>query len=300
MIKFRNSEKIYDVEVSIVEWRTVIQLSGKELPTEFSDFDVLNDEEVVVDYFEGFNIIYDSGDGYIQLTNDENIYYNYLIYNENNYVINTIISTVQRDDAYLYQSGQGKTYKHFSMNLVNEDGFPLYKIENDKLIETSEEERNAYHQKCLEKKLIITKENKINELSDICKEMIELGVNINDEQFSYKLTDQNNISAAVLLAQQTGMSVPYHSNGNTCRLMSLEELMILYVYQQMNLIHHQTYFNQLKLYIQNEFNNKDTDIEVISNISYGDDLTGVYLETYNAMMEQSQNLASAYTQLSSN
>ena len=146
MIKFRNSEKIYDVEVSVIEWRSVIQLSGKELPIEFSDFDVINDEEVVVDYFEGFNTVYDSGDGYVQLTNDSTVYYDYLNHDENNYVISTNVSTVQRDDAYLCQSGQGKVYKHFSMDLTNKDGFPLYKIEDNKLVETSEDERNAYHE----------------------------------------------------------------------------------------------------------------------------------------------------------
>lgn len=291
MIKFRNSEKIYNLKVEIITWRSVIQLSGEELPTEFSDFDVINDEGTVIDYFEGFNIVYDSGDGYVQLTNDNNTYYNYLICNKDNYVTDISIETAKRNDAYLYQSGQGKVYKCFSMNLLNEDNFALYKIENNKLIETTEEERNVYHQKCETEKLLAAKNDKINELSKTCNNMIELGININDEQFSYTLTDQNNISAAVLLSQQTGMSVPYHSNGNTCRLMSLEELMTVYVYQQMNLMHHQTYYNQLKLYVQNEL----TDIESVSNVTYGDELTGIYLDTYNAMMEQSKNLASAYT-----
>ena len=294
MIKFRNSEKIYNLKVEIITWRSVIQLSGKELPTEFSDFDVINDEGTVIDYFEDFNIVYDSGDGYVQLTNDNSIYYNYLECNENNYVIDTVVSTTELDNIYLYQSGQGKVYKEFSMDLFNEDGFSLYKIEDNKLVETTKEERDNYHQEYQNKKLIKVKETKINEISKICKEMIENGVNINGEQFSYTLTDQNNLSAAVLLSQQTNMSIPYHSNGNTCRLMTLEELMTIYVHQQMNLMHHQTYYNQLKLYIQNEFNDI-TDIETVSNISYGNELTGIYLDTYNAMMEQSKNLASAYT-----
>ena len=60
MIKFRNSEKLYDVKLEIISWRSIIQLSGDEIPTEFSDFDVLNEDGVVVDYFIGFNIVYDS------------------------------------------------------------------------------------------------------------------------------------------------------------------------------------------------------------------------------------------------
>ena len=77
MIKFRNSEKIYDVKLDIISWRSIIQLSGDELPTEFSDFDVLNEEGTIVDYFEGFINVYDSGDGYVQLTNDNTTYYTY-------------------------------------------------------------------------------------------------------------------------------------------------------------------------------------------------------------------------------
>lgn len=49
----------------------------------------------------------------------------------------------------------------------------------------------------------------------------------------------------------------------------------------MNKMHHITYFNQLKMYIQSL-----DDIESVSEIEYGYELSGEYLRTYNSAMEQ--------------
>ena len=287
MIKFRNSEKTYDVEVSIIEWRSVIQLSGKELPTEFSDFDVLNDEEVVVDYFEGFNVVYDSGDGYVQLTNDNNTYYNYFVYDENNYVVSTNVSAVSRDDAYLYQSGQGKMYKHFSMNLTNDDGFPLYKIEDNKLFETSEDERNVYHEEKLKEQVNIAKANKIFECNNICNQMIVKGIDVEIngvvEHFGYKEEDQMNIKELFDLSGQTNVPMYYHADGGNCKAYTTEQIISIYATACANKNHHTTYFNQLRQYI----NSLET-LEEIEAVVYGQELPNEYVETYNGAMAQAQ------------
>ena len=289
MIKFRDSNKTYNLKLEMISWRSIIQLSGDELPIEFSDFDVLNEDGVIVDYFEGFNVVYDSGDGYVQLTNDNNTYYNYLVFDENNYVINTNVSTVQRDDAYLYQSGQGKMYKHFSMNLTNEDGFPLYKIEDNKLVETSENERNAYHEEKLKEQVNIAKANKIFECNNICNQMIVKGIEINSENFTYELTDQNNILNNVNLVLQTKLDVPYHADGKPCRLFTPAEIVSIYIAQEHNLTHHITYNNQLKLYIDTL-----TTVEEVEAVQYSQDLTGDYLATYQLIMAQADALTQAF------
>jgi len=54
----------------------------------------------------------------------------------------------------------------------------------------------------------------------------------------------------------------------------------------MNLTKNQTYFNQLKLYIESVTDVKD--IDLIKNIYYGTDLTGKYLDKYNEIMTQSE------------
>lgn len=126
---------------------------------------------------------------------------------------------------------------------------------------------------------------KISELSVICESQIVSGVDVEIdgaiEHFSYKLEDQNELKSAFDLALQTGMSVPYHSDGNGCKLYTVEQITSLYIAQQTNLTHNKTYFNQMKMYIGTL-----EDIEVVKAITYGDELIGQYLEDYNMIMNQ--------------
>lgn len=126
---------------------------------------------------------------------------------------------------------------------------------------------------------------KIRELSYICENLIVNGVDVEidgvTEHFSYKLEDQNELKSAFDLALQTGMAVPYHSDGNGCKLYSVEQITSLYIAQQTNLTHNKTYFNQMKMYIGTL-----EDIEVVKSISYGDALTGQYLDDYTVVMNQ--------------
>lgn len=126
---------------------------------------------------------------------------------------------------------------------------------------------------------------KVNELSYICENQIINGVDIEIdgtmEHFSYKIEDQNEISAAFNLASTTGMSVPYHSDNNSCKLYTPEQITALYIAQQTNTTHHKTYFNQMKMYVQTL-----TEKEVVDAVTYGDELTGEYLDNYNMIMAQ--------------
>lgn len=129
------------------------------------------------------------------------------------------------------------------------------------------------------------KANKIAELSQICNNQITFGVDIDIDgefqHFSYKEEDQVNIKDAFDLAVQTGMAVPYHADNGNCTLYEAEDVIKLYITEKMNLTHHQTYFNQLKMYVMSL-----DDVDTIKNVNYGDELTGQYLETYNTMMGQ--------------
>ena len=141
-----------------------------------------------------------------------------------------------------------------------------------------------------------TKQKKINELSTICKNKIESGVTIQidsvDETFSYGIEsgDQGNIDDIFNLAISTGLSQPYHCNGGNCKLYTVQQISELYVACKVLKAKETTYFNQMKQYIL-ELNNKDT----IESITYGQELTGIYLENYNAMMAQSQEIINALT-----
>lgn len=138
------------------------------------------------------------------------------------------------------------------------------------------------------------KNDKINELSAVCKKNIEAGVTIKiddvDETFSYGIEsgDQGNIDDIFSLAVSTGLSQPYHSNGGSCKLYTVAQITELYVACKMLKTKETTYFNQMKQYV-----NTLEDAETIKAITYGDELTGIYLENYNAMMAQSQEIIQA-------
>lgn len=134
--------------------------------------------------------------------------------------------------------------------------------------------------------------SKISELSNICNDEIEKGVDLEIngeiESFSYKLEDQNNIKDAFDLALQTGMDIPYHCNGSSIKIYTAQQIIDLYVAQKMNLTRNTSYFNQLKMTVLS-MDNKDE----IDSIKYGDELTGEYLKNYNEAIEHEQNALNA-------
>lgn len=129
------------------------------------------------------------------------------------------------------------------------------------------------------------KRAKISYLSSICNKQIIYGIDISIngdiEHFSYTKEDQTNIKELFDLAMQTNMPMYYHSDGNSCKLYTVEQIIDIYTMSAMNKMHHITYFNQLKMYIQSL-----DDIESVSEIEYGYELSGEYLRTYNSAMEQ--------------
>ena len=131
------------------------------------------------------------------------------------------------------------------------------------------------------------KTQKIYELSSLCNQAIINGVDIdiddNTEHFSYKEEDQVNIKEIFDLVAQTNVPMYYHSDGNSCKLYTVEQIIELYSTATMNKMHHITYFNQLKLYLDT----LETKEEV-EEIEYGQDLTGEYLDVYNTSIEQAK------------
>ena len=128
---------------------------------------------------------------------------------------------------------------------------------------------------------------KINELSYTCNNLIVNGVDIEIdgeiEHFSYKDEDQVNIKELFDLAVQTNVPMYYHADGHACKLYTVEQIIDLYATATTNKMHHTTYFNQMKLYVESL---KTAD--EVNAVVYGQELTGEYLEIYNASMAQSQ------------
>lgn len=135
----------------------------------------------------------------------------------------------------------------------------------------------------------LAKETKITEFNQKCNTSIQSGVEYNNSHYSYTTEDQLDLKTAVENAISTGLDVPYHADGESCRLHSVDEIVAIYVACQSNLVHHTTYFNQLKQYI-----NSLTTVEEIQAVEYGQELTGEYLENYNLMIAQSTKLIEAF------
>ena len=131
------------------------------------------------------------------------------------------------------------------------------------------------------------KNTKIQELSSICNQKIVDGVDIEIdgeiEHFSYKDEDQTNIKEIFDLAVKTGVPMYYHPDGESCKQYTVEQIIQLYSTAATNKLHHITYYNQLKMYV----NSLET-IEEVEKMNYGDELSGKYIVTYLAAMAQAQ------------
>lgn len=146
----------------------------------------------------------------------------------------------------------------------------------------------------IEETLEEVRKKKISILSSICHNVIEHGVDVEidgvNEHFSYSIEkgDQGNIDDIFALANATKLSQPYHADGGSCKLYTPEQITAIYVAQKINKTVQETWFNQMKQYIL-----VCEDIDEINEIIYGQPLTGIYLENYNAILKQAQEILNA-------
>ena len=123
------------------------------------------------------------------------------------------------------------------------------------------------------------KTQKINELSEACEQTIINGVQIGDKHYSMALTDQLNLESLKTTIMAGATTVPYHSDGENCSLHNSADFLRIYNVCAAHKISQTTYFNQLKQYIESL-----NDVNDINAITYGQELTGEYLDNYNVIM----------------
>ncbi|MCD7730455.1 MAG: hypothetical protein LUI05_03040 [Oscillospiraceae bacterium] len=124
---------------------------------------------------------------------------------------------------------------------------------------------------------------KIAELSEKCEETIIAGVDVGDLHYSLTLADQLNLESLKTTIMGGATAVPYHADGELCAMYSAEDFLTVYNACALHKIGQTTYFNQLRAYV-----NSLTEIEEITAVTYGQELTGDYLEAYNTIMEAMQ------------
>lgn len=275
-----------------------VRLTGKNAMNNTSGFDVYNDKEQKLYPRQDYTVVYEVGDGYVEYTSDQNTYYVFDIYNEDRYVIGQQISTTSYvPNGILRTSGQGKAYAEAKPIYIytDENGYFNYKVveiqpeEEEgqiKLVITkvTDEEKEAWKKADEEKAFKIALASKLEEISASCKTAITDGIDFNGSHYRYDAEDQNNISNAVTLANQTKLAVPYHADGESCRLFEPNEITNIYILEETNLTHNITYNNQLKLYVQTLTTKAEIE-EVVYGVT---ELTGEYLNTYNMIMTQAK------------
>lgn len=124
------------------------------------------------------------------------------------------------------------------------------------------------------------KERKIMEMMACCQSIISNGIDYNDEHYRLNTTDQINLSTLSVLAQQ-GKSVPYHADGQVCRIYESAEILGLISKATQFIIYNTTYFNLLKHTILNL-----ESIEEIKSITYGSALSEEYQKILDSIVNQ--------------
>ena len=120
---------------------------------------------------------------------------------------------------------------------------------------------------------------KKQELSKACESAILSGVDVGDAHYSLTLEDQANILAWMAVAQ-TGKAVPYHCDGQPCRVYTADEFMEVANAAVAYKTHHTTYCNLLMRQVE-----AMTDTDEVKAVQYGiTQLEGEYAEQYQIIM----------------
>ena len=135
---------------------------------------------------------------------------------------------------------------------------------------------------------LIDEKTKLEELSEACNAAIDAGTSVDlpsgsRESFTYTVADQANVSEmfTACLAGATGYI--YHANNAPCKTYPVADIVAIYSTLSMYKTSQLTYHNQLKQYVLTL-----DDPEVVEAVTYGQELTGTYLEQYNALMAEAQ------------
>lgn len=136
----------------------------------------------------------------------------------------------------------------------------------------------------------------ISELSDMCQKTIFLGKDIElsdgtTERFEFKDQDQSNIKQLWDAIKDGATAYPYQSDNGPCKVYSALDIAKIYVTMSTTITSNITYYHQLKDYV----NSLETADEVEA-VTWGQELTGEYLEHYNTMMAEATSQTQAIIQ----
>jgi hypothetical protein len=121
--------------------------------------------------------------------------------------------------------------------------------------------------------LAAAKREKIQHLSEICKNRIIVGFSIklsDDNVYNFKLTTEDQINLTVLENQLNSGDERfiYHATNQPCRFFNKEDMIKIIRAFRKQVMYHTTYFNLAKQYIKSL-----TNIEAVKLFTYGTDIS---------------------------
>lgn len=299
IIKFNNDDNLYDLYYqNESRFVTLSNKNNVSVPANTAGFFLIDDYDhnIILEDHSCHNIIFKKTNDSIIFANKMINYFVVFRYNTEGFVINYTIkrNNVLNKNEILYKEIiENEFSENFFIDIYDSDGFYNYKVENQEITNTNRDEKEIWLNKKEEQSFNSILNDKLEYINKTCNYYIVKGIDYNGEHFSYTLEDQNNIDNLLTLAQTSGgMDVPYHADGCDCKLYTADDIFAIYVSQKLNVTHHITYANQLKQYAK-----ALNDLSLISEIEYGQNLTGIYLETYEKMMEQARAVTTVITSL---
>ena len=127
---------------------------------------------------------------------------------------------------------------------------------------------------------------KIASLRAACQSTIVAGADIElsdgtTEHFNFSDIDQSNIKQLWDAVKGGATAYPYQSDSGSCKVYKAADIAKIYIVMSTTITSNLTYYHQLKDYVNSLESASD-----IESVTWGQELTGAYLEHYNAMMAE--------------
>ena len=104
------------------------------------------------------------------------------------------------------------------------------------------------------------------EMGVVCTETIYAGIEIDGKRYSLTAYDQTEIMAQITAVREGAEFVPYHADGELCRMFSAVEFMVVAEAAIAHIFFHRTYCNHLNAWIRR------ADMAELYDITYGIEL----------------------------
>ena len=175
----------------------------------------------------------------------------------------------------------GKYEDYTTLYRMVDDGFQL---SNDGSVYVEPEPTIEPEPEPYEPTLEELKQQKINEVSSVCKETIHSGVDVelptgSTEHFSLKEEDQINLFGKQAQITAGVTQLEYHQDGHPCRYYTVEEMTAIITAAMQFVSYHTTYCNSLYTWI-NAVTGKDDLKEITYGVSIPVEYQSEVLQTY--------------------